>query len=757
MILDNPFHVLGLPADAGVRERTGRESQIQAYLRVGKPLAFGDDLYFPGCRRNQGTVDRALSDLHDAKDRIGFGLFWFTGSGGVLDDHALRLLRGGDLQGAISVWARVENRPLDARMASCLNNLGTVCLLAAMSGLPAGQRWTDGSRERDEYVRRGLRAKAQVVGSLAGADLSAYCTTFGDDIAARDPDGIAEQFGEALGQFSEEARKFGLNIPATVLAQVVNDGGPRTAQLAERFVRTSRRKLDEALVVCEDTDPSDAADAGGRLMAVARECLPEVAAALGKSNIGYTSLADRVCEALLNVAVAHWNHYNSQSVESSPAAGLKVARSIRSLVRYAHEVACGITVRDRAKENLATVDEIISETKVALVRLPIKEWLDRAYALLNSRARPQARIDFVRESLQESPSSASSIVNLLQELSRKGATGFGPSFSQGEEMIEYASVVCVALTGNVVSAHNDSPAGSSLERTATRLLHGVFRHFYPLSRPSTMFHLPPGSSTFPVKDEVFGNLSKNLANAVKQGGDPPAPVNKGCLVSVLVLVGMAFVLAIASGDSSGPSTTTATVTLPTAARPLANAERATRLTRPRATSPSGPPRMRPAMQPSSRLAFTMPPVGTNRLLSLPELRWCVRQERIVEGAKQELDGSAQKLDRDRRNIDWNEPGLYASESHVRNYNAEIDRYNRDVQTYRWDRQRYNSRAPGDRSPKPGHFPLPPGHHRRRAPNRPGQPTVVDLSHTASRLPLRSPARGKTEPFGRPDPRATTYR
>ena len=681
MILDNPFHVLGLLADASVPERAGREGQIKAFLRAGRPLEFDDDLFFPGCRRNQGTVDRALRDLHDAKDRIRFGLFWFTGSGGVLDDHALRVLRGGDLQGAISVWARVEDRPLDARNASCLNNLGTACLLAALTGLPPGQRWPNGSRERAEYVQRGLTVKARFVGSLGGTDLSAYCKTFGDDIAARDPEGIAELFGEGVEQFTEQARKFGLNIPAAVLAQAVRDGGPRTAPLAARFVGMSRRELEEALVTCENAQPQNAGSSGTRLMVVAKERLPEVAAVLGETSIQYTSLSDRVCDALLNAAVTHWNHFNSASAESSLEAGLKVARSCQSLVRYAQQVACGIAARERAGENLATVDGIICDREMKLVRFPIKVWLDQAYALLNSRARPQARVGFVQESLQESPDSASSIVNLLRGLSSKGAACFGPTFPKGEEVVECASVVCVALTGNVVSAHNDSPAGSALEHSATRLLHQVFRHFYPLSRPSTMFHVPPGPSTFPVKDEVFGNLSRNLAIAVKQGngstiehrrhgGRSPAPAStrQGCLITGLLLAGVAFALALASGGS-GPA-------------PATVQERLPGLTDDHDLERRG-------SDTPSQLEYTSPPVGASRVLSLPELRWCVRQEGTVERAAQELEGANEQLDRDRRSLQLDEPGAFASEFEVENYNSEVDRYNRSVQAYEVDRLRYN--------------------------------------------------------------------
>ncbi len=686
MILDNPFHVLGLLADASVRERARREAKTKRLLEVRQPLAFGNDLYFPGCRRNQGTVDRALRDLHDAKDRIRFGLFWFTGSGSVLDDHALRVLRGGDLQGAISVWARVENRPLDARIASCLNNLSTACLLAGMTGLPPGQRWPDGSRERAECVRRGLTVKARFVGSLGGTDLSAHCKTLGNDIAARDPDGIAELFGEGLEQFAEEARKFGLNIPAAVLAKAVRDGGPRTAPLAARFAGMSRRELEQALVACENAEPQDAGSSGTRLMVVAKERLPEVAAVLGETGIQYTSLADRVCDAMLNAAVTHWKHYNSASAESSLEAGLKVARSCQSLVRYAKQVACGIAARERAGENLTTVDGIICDREMALMRFPIKEWLDRAYPLLNSQARPQTRIDFVQESLSD----PGSVISLLAALRDEGTSLLGAGFARGDEVTQAASLVCGALMGNSIAAYNESPALSTAEATAAKLLLRLRDLFGPVTDPRTHRH-GPGTRVLPITQEVWERLESNTATLestesqilktkqlqelVKSGRlrlpSPPAPASsrQGCLISGLLLAGMAFALTLASGDGSGPKPTTDEEWLPSFLDDYDREQRG-----------SGAP---------SELEYTIPPAGASRPFSMPELRWCVRQGGAIDRVAQELHDASQQLERDRRNLGLNEPGALASEFRVENYNSEVNRYNRSVQVYERDRLRYN--------------------------------------------------------------------
>ena len=78
MLLDNPFHVLGLPADCSAKELTQRESRIRAYVEVGKPLLFEEDLLFPKCKRNSGATKAASTMLQDSGQRLKAGLFWFT-------------------------------------------------------------------------------------------------------------------------------------------------------------------------------------------------------------------------------------------------------------------------------------------------------------------------------------------------------------------------------------------------------------------------------------------------------------------------------------------------------------------------------------------------------------------------------------------------------------------------------------------------------------------------------------------------------
>ena len=471
---------------------------------------FEDDLYFEGCRRNEVTVMRALSALLDVRDRIGFGLFWFTGNGD--NPYALFRLRQGDLSGALAVWEGAEERQPTRQNASSLNNLGTLCLLIALMGKAPGERWLGAPSERIVYLRRGLRAKAKLVGGLRGPDLSAFCATFSDEIAAQDTEDIVVVFGESLEEFAKEARKYGLEIPSGLLGEVLELGGNRLEPLKRTFAGKPRREIEQAISTCTaacETDGSQAGAAGEGLVQVAQRELPEVATLVSTKSTVYASLADRVAETLLHAAASNFKHHADKE-----ATVLNAVRTSASLVRYALQVACAAAMRNNAQENLDTVRQIerdlIAQQEMVRVRHLVQGWLERSRGRLQDIHQPRLLIASLRTDLRDaSPSigETPSALDLLARLKRQGTEVLGSDFPTSVEMVEVASVVCSMLVNHAVAAYNASATAQSREAIeAVELLRRIKRYFRPMShsgwkvdaqgvaahswRPRTQGHVP---------------------------------------------------------------------------------------------------------------------------------------------------------------------------------------------------------------------------------------------------------------------------
>lgn len=536
MILDNPFHVVGLIANCGIRDKSAREAQIRRYLEVRKPLVFQDDLYFRGCRRNAGTVARALTALHDARDRIGPGLFWFTRDS-VLDDHGLRLLIDGDLSGALEVWQRIEDRLPTRKYASSLNNLGTLYLLTTLARKSPEQDLPSPSCEPVDYLRRGLLAKARLVGCLSGPDLSSFCSTFSDEMASRDANEIAAIFAESLEQFKVEAEKYGLELPIGDLGDLLDSGGPRTAALKDRFAYRLRQEIERSIRTCRSAYSQDAANgaaAGNKLMAVAQDQLPELAAFLSETEFAYASLADRVADELLDASIAFFNNHSEAGTVS-----LSVASSCASLERYAADIACGVTVRGRARENLDSTLEInrglVKQHSMEGVRAPVRAWIEQAVNMHREQATPDDQIAFVRQAILADGTGETTVIELLDAIRRRGTELFGRNFHKGKEMIQCGSVVCRLLATHAVSAGN-SAVRPATRKAAAELLALMIKHFKPASQ-----HSGRDTEAFLVDDESFDHVERNSALALKYSSQRESD-GSGWMMGLAVRIAIALSL-----------------------------------------------------------------------------------------------------------------------------------------------------------------------------------------------------------------------
>ncbi|MBK8341384.1 MAG: hypothetical protein IPK99_16010 [Flavobacteriales bacterium] len=89
MIRRNPYNVLGLLAGVPEKEVAKRKAQINAYLNVGKEIAFPEDIPIAveGLVRTKESVAQAIAEIDQYSKRAVHALYWFT-EGGRADGPA---------------------------------------------------------------------------------------------------------------------------------------------------------------------------------------------------------------------------------------------------------------------------------------------------------------------------------------------------------------------------------------------------------------------------------------------------------------------------------------------------------------------------------------------------------------------------------------------------------------------------------------------------------------------------------------------
>ena len=312
MILDNPFHVLGLRADCTPKELTSRQAQTAAHLRVGRKLDFEGDISFPGGSRNARAVDGANRELQDAARRVQHGLFWFTRSG-TLDRHGLAHLADGRFEDAFQLFQRLEDREhLSAGSISTLNNFGSLCMALGFAGTwgPRSSRMTE--EERSGLIVRGLNVKARVFGASDPGVLKSYVASIGDEMVARDLPAVMRRFGESVKKVMAELQHHGIDCPTRRIVDALRAGGDGFDGVIRSLTQDALRKVEE--LIREGRGARQANGASALLAAKRmRDALPgllrEVTATTGTDDPAYMATADSAAEELVDGAVAGINHH----------------------------------------------------------------------------------------------------------------------------------------------------------------------------------------------------------------------------------------------------------------------------------------------------------------------------------------------------------------------------------------------------------------------------------------------------------------
>ena len=103
----NPYRIIGILADASERNLQQRKGKILALNRINKPIDSEYDFSFlKPIQRDSKTIDKALSDIEHAQDKVIHALFWFINTT-TIDNTALQYLMNGNTKKAINMWENI--------------------------------------------------------------------------------------------------------------------------------------------------------------------------------------------------------------------------------------------------------------------------------------------------------------------------------------------------------------------------------------------------------------------------------------------------------------------------------------------------------------------------------------------------------------------------------------------------------------------------------------------------------------------------
>ena len=128
----NPYRVLGVSSDSGIKDVKKNISKLKAFAKIGKEMELDYNLSFLNLAKLDRTDDLLLkseNQLNLDKNKITNSLFWFADLSPI-DAVALAHLIKGDVSKAIEIWDKATtSKEVSLKNYSAFNNLSTLLLL----------------------------------------------------------------------------------------------------------------------------------------------------------------------------------------------------------------------------------------------------------------------------------------------------------------------------------------------------------------------------------------------------------------------------------------------------------------------------------------------------------------------------------------------------------------------------------------------------------------------------------------------------
>jgi hypothetical protein len=332
IIQDNPFRIAGILANSSEKELQKQKSKITKYASIGKQVDSEFDFpFFAYVDRSENSIAKAFSGIEQNQDKVIHSLFWFLKTN-TFDETALNYLINGDKEKAVEIWDKVTNgKEVTSKNFSCFNNIGTLKLLS----------------EYHQEIKEGIEAKIKLI----------YSPSFNDFVHA-----VADQTYSIDNQKQTEKfiddvlKQFKLKYSSSeTLKLFSNCNAAAQKYLSQKLTEEPLHKIESKIETCKKKrkeNKGNAYESGLKLYTETKEELVLLKLILSTSDLKYKALADQLANEIMQCGIDYFNVCQENNSRDN------YLDSAQKLTKLADSIAVGKIAKDRAKDSLATLEDM---------------------------------------------------------------------------------------------------------------------------------------------------------------------------------------------------------------------------------------------------------------------------------------------------------------------------------------------------------------------------------------------------------------
>ncbi len=331
-ITHNPYRIIGILSNSTAKEIQARKSKITAYAKVGKQITSEFDFPFlDKVEKDQNSIEKSLSAIQQSREMLNHSLFWFIKTNSF-DDTAINYLINGDKDKAAQIWEKVtSDKEVTSKNFSCFNNLGTLKLLGATLA----------------EIQQGIDAKTKLIESI-------HFKTFVELVAG---DAFLYDSQSQLIYIVDKVflQLDGKYAVSSILKLFKNCNDATKKYISEKFTEAPFHNIETAIESSKkkrNQSKIDAFNFGNQLFNTCKSDLELLKSLIDESDLKYQLIADNLAKEIMQCGIDYFNESQDQESEED------YLENAMQLNKIAISIAVGKLTKDRAKDHIATLEEM---------------------------------------------------------------------------------------------------------------------------------------------------------------------------------------------------------------------------------------------------------------------------------------------------------------------------------------------------------------------------------------------------------------
>ena len=344
IIKNNPYRIIGILVGTSTRDEHTKTKKLKMY--IGAQQEVPEDFSFPiigSLNRNIENVEDAISKLNLNNDRVNASLFWFYNGNAITDEPMFDALKASkeEAKEAIDVWIKLAAaEEVTKRNASAFQNLSTLYLNSAFKkatisknnlekGITLKLKFLD-----SDFINDFIKLSSDETYKVSKESLQIYFLTQVYNEIEKVDATLVDWYLECISKINFTAKQNYLNNFVSKPIEVV-------------------KNLIEENKIVRKQSPSEAYILGNSLYTTGSAKINTIQNILGKSNIQFTSISDKLSDEILQCGIVYFKKFRDTDTDPSAKA--------MDLFKKAKKLAVGSIAIQRCQENTENLQEWIDE------------------------------------------------------------------------------------------------------------------------------------------------------------------------------------------------------------------------------------------------------------------------------------------------------------------------------------------------------------------------------------------------------------